>query len=82
MINIFAGDLEATGRSAISFSTAGYPGRRDPVAPAIKIGFLRPQADSDRGPAGMPIRHVRLDHFRHGAAAIQGQNGHDKPVKS
>jgi hypothetical protein len=30
----------------------------------------------------MPIRHVRLDHFRHGAAAIQSQNGRDESVKS
>ena len=70
MIDVFAGDPEATGRSAISFSTAGNPGGRDSVAPAVKISFLRPQTHGDRGPPGMPIRHIRLDHFSHGAAAI------------
>src|SRR5262245_43570995 len=81
MVDVFAGDPEATGRSAISFSTARYPGGRDPVAPTIKISFLCPQAHGDRGPARMPIRHVRLDHFSHGAAAAQGRKSPDQRVK-
>ena len=81
MIDIFAGDPKATDRSPVSLSTTRYPGRRDPVAPAIKIGFLRLQAHSDRRSAGVPIRHIRLDHFSHGAAAAQGHKSRDERVK-
>src|SRR5258705_12637381 len=75
MIFVFTDDLKATNRSAVSFSTAGYPGRRGSVLSSVKIGFLCPQVHDDRWPAGMPLRQVRGDHFAHGAAAAQGRKG-------
>lgn len=51
MIFVFADDLKATNRSAMSFSTAGYPGRRGSVVSSVEIGFLLPQAHHDRWPA-------------------------------
>src|SRR6266850_3477339 len=50
MIFVFTEDLKATDRSAVSFPTTRYPGRRDSVLPAVEIGFLRPQVDGDRRP--------------------------------
>src|SRR5436309_579622 len=64
MIFVFTDDLKATNRSAVSFSTAGYPGRRGSVLFPIEIGFLLPQAHDDRWPSGMRLRQVRRDHGR------------------
>src|SRR5438034_453478 len=54
MIFVFTDDLKATNRSAVSFSTAGYPGRRGSVLFPIEIGFLLPQAHVE--PAGDAFR--------------------------
>jgi hypothetical protein len=69
MIFVFTEDPKATDRSAVSFPTTRYTGRRDSVLPAVELGFLRPQGDDDRRPAGMPVRQIRRDHLSHGAAA-------------
>src|SRR5207247_8079057 len=55
MIFVLTDDLKATSRSAVSFSAAGYPGRRGSVISSVEIGFLLPQAHDDRWPAGMPL---------------------------
>ena len=75
MIFVFTDDLKATNRSAVSFSTAGYPGGGGSVLSSVKIGFLLPQAHDDRWPAGVPLRQVRRDHFGHGGAAAQSREG-------
>src|SRR5437879_13637415 len=72
MIFVFTDDLKATNRSAVSFSTAGYPGRRGAVLSSVEIGFLLPQAPHDRWPAGMLLRQVRRDPVGDGPAAAQG----------
>src|SRR5438552_14927740 len=76
MIFVFTDDLKATNRSAVSFSTAGYPGRRGSVLFPIEIGFLLPQAHDDRWPSGMRLRQVRCDHVGQGAAAAQDRERH------
>lgn len=81
MIFVFADDLKATNRSAVSFSTAGDPGRRGSVLAAVKIGFLPPQVHDDRRPAGMPLRYVRRNQVGHGAAAAQGRKGRAERTK-
>src|SRR5437773_7908287 len=73
MIFVFADDLKAPNRSAVSFSTAGYPGRRASVHSAVEIGFLLPQVHDDRWPAGIPLRQVRREQVGHGTAATQGR---------
>jgi hypothetical protein len=75
------GDLKTTNRSTVSFSTAGYPGRRGSVVSSVEIGLLLPQAHDDRWPAGMPLRQVRRDQVGHGAAAAQGREGCGKRTK-
>src|SRR5437588_2843846 len=81
MIFVFTDDLKATNRSAVSFSTAGYPGRRGSVLSSVEIGFLLPQAHHDRWPAGMLLRQVRRDQVAHGAAAAQGREGRGERTK-
>jgi hypothetical protein len=50
VIFVFTDDLKATNRSAVSFSTAGYPGRRGSVVSSVEIGLLLPQAHDDGRP--------------------------------
>ena len=69
VIFIFADDLKATNRRAVSFAATGYPGRRGYVPSAVEIRFLRPQAHHDRWPARMPLRQVRGEQVGHGATA-------------
>src|SRR5262245_39547899 len=47
MLFVFANNLKATSRSAISFSTARYPRRRDSVPSTVGIGFLFAQSHND-----------------------------------
>ena len=68
-------DLKAINRSAVSFSTAGYPGRRGSVLSPVEIGFLLPQAHHDRWPAGMLLRQVRRDHIRSGCRSRSRPRG-------
>jgi hypothetical protein len=56
MTFVLTEDLKATDRSAVSFSTAGYAGRRSSIASAVEMGFLLPQVHDDRWPAGMTLR--------------------------
>src|SRR5438552_18254897 len=81
MIFVFTDDLKATNRSAVSFSTAGYPGRRGSILFPIEIGFLLPQAHDDRWPSGMRLRQVRRDHVDQGAAAAQDRERHGERTK-
>src|SRR5438132_5586876 len=48
MIFVLTDDLKATNRGAISFSSAGYTGRRSPITCAVEEGFLLSQAHDDR----------------------------------
>ena len=73
MIFVFTNDLKATNRSAVSFSTARYPGRRSSVLSTVEISFLFLQAHDDRCPAGMLLRQVRRDHVGQSAAAVQNR---------
>src|SRR5438034_9962735 len=75
MFFVFTDDLKATDRSTVSFSAAGYPGRRGSVFSSVKIGFLLSQAHDDRWPAGMPLWQIRRDQIGHGATAAQGREG-------
>jgi len=50
MIFVLTNDLKATSRSAVSFATAGYAGRRSSMTCAINIRFLLLQADYDCWP--------------------------------
>src|SRR6266496_3391257 len=81
MIFVFTDDLKATNRSAVSFSTAGYPGRRGSVLSSVEIGFLLPQAHHDRWPAGMLLPQLRRHPVAHGAAAAQGRDGPGERTK-
>ena len=57
MICIFTDDLKATNRSAVSFATAGYAGRRSSITFSVEIRFLLPQAHDDRWPTGVTLRY-------------------------
>jgi hypothetical protein len=81
MILIFTDNLKATNRSAVSFSTAGYPGGGSSVLSPVEIGLLLPQAYDDRWPARMPLRQVRGDQVADGAAATQGYEGCNEHTK-
>src|SRR5437773_12379245 len=81
MIFVFTDDLKATNRSAVSFSTAGYPGRRGTVLSSVEIGFLLPHAHHDRWPAGMLLRQARREQVAHGAAAAEGGAGRGERTK-
>jgi len=75
MIFVLTDDLKATNRSAVSFATTGYAGRRSSITSAIEIGFLLPQAHDDRWSTGMTLRQVRCNEVIHGATAAQGHEG-------
>jgi hypothetical protein len=47
MIFVLTDDLKATNWRPVSFSAARYPRRRSSITPAVKIGFLLPQAHDD-----------------------------------
>ncbi len=81
MIFVLTDDLKAPNRSAISFSAAGYAGRRSSIPCAVEIGFLLSQAHDDRWPAGMTLRQVRCDQVVHSATAAQGHEGSAERTK-
>lgn len=58
MVLIFANNSELPNRGAVPFPAAGDPGGGDEVSAAIKIHFLGPQADYERGSAGLALRDV------------------------
>jgi hypothetical protein len=57
MISVFTDDVKATNRSAVSFATAGYAGRRSSITGSVEIRFLLPQAHDDRWPTGVTLRY-------------------------
>jgi len=57
MICVFTDDAKATNRSAVSFATAGYAGRRSSITSSVEIRFLLPQAHDDRWPTGVTLRY-------------------------
>src|SRR6266436_5075504 len=81
MIFVLTDDLKAPNRSAISFSAAGYAGRRSSIPCAVEIGFLLSQAHDDRWPAGMTLRQVRSDQVVHSATAAQGHEDRAERTK-
>ena len=58
MVWIFANDSELPNRAAVPFPAARDAGGCDEVSAAIKIHFLGPQADYERGSAGLALRDV------------------------
>src|SRR5438128_12153056 len=52
MICVFADNVKATNRSAVSFATTGYAGRRSSITSSVELRSLRPQAHDDRSLTG------------------------------
>lgn len=85
MIDVLAQNTEAANRRPMSLPPARNTGGRNERFPSIKIGLLRMQAHHDRGAAGMPLRHVRLEHFGQRVASTQACEQaakQEKPCKS
>jgi hypothetical protein len=58
MIFVLTDHLKATNRSAVSFATTGYAGRRSSITSSVEIRFLLPQAHDDRWPTGVTFRYL------------------------
>ena len=56
MICVFADNLKATNRSAVSFATTGYAGRRSSMTSSVEIRFLLSQTHDDCWLTGMTLR--------------------------
>src|SRR5438128_5780594 len=72
MIFVLTNDLKTANRSAVTFTTTGYAGRRSSITTAVEIGFLLSQVHDDRCPTVMTLRQVRRDEVVHSATAAQG----------
>ena len=71
MILVLTHYVKTTDWSAVSFASTGYPRGRGSIPSTVEIGFLRPQAHDDRGPAGMSLWYIRRDQVVDSATAAK-----------